>query len=152
MGHAAHFVLRLYAWLNDLEWLWRLVVRLSVGIEFFGSGFGKLGKLPRFIEYFRTLGVPFPELQAPFVASIEFVCGTLIVVGLATRPAALMLGGVMTVAILTAAAPEHHITATWRGLLEFLYLPEWCLLLLLGWLMFAGPGRASLDAYIRRNV
>jgi len=26
------------------------------------------------------------------------------------------------------------------------------LLLLLGWLMFAGPGRASLDAWIRRNM
>ena len=152
MGPAAHFVIRLYAWLDGLEWLWRLAVRLSVGIEFFSSGLGKLGKLPGFIQYFRTLGVPFPELQAPFVASVEFVCGTLIVVGLATRPAALMLCGVMTVAIVSAAAPEHHITATWRGLLEFFYLPEWCLLLLLGWLIFAGPGRASLDACIRRNV
>jgi putative oxidoreductase len=152
MGPAAHFVIRLYAWLDGPEWLWRLAVRLSVGIEFFGSGLSKLGKLPGFIQYFRTLGVPFPELQAPFVASVEFVCGTLIVVGLATRPAALMLCGVMTVAIVTAAAPEHHITATWRGLLEFFYLPEWCLLLLLGWLIFAGPGRASLDACIRRNV
>jgi len=152
MGHAAHFVIRLYAWLDGLEWLWRLVVRLSVGIEFFGSGLGKLGRLPGFIQYFRTLGVPFPELQAPFVASVEVACGTLIVVGVATRPAALMLCGVMTVAIVSAAAPEHHITATWRGLLEFFYLPEWCLLLLLGWLMFAGPGRASLDGWIRRKV
>ena len=152
MGHAADFVIRLYARLDGLEWLWRIAVRLSVGIEFFGSGLGKLGKLPGFIQYFRTLGVPFPELQAPFVASVEVACGTLIVVGVATRPAALMLCGVMTVAIVSAAAPEHHITATWRGLLEFFYLPEWCLLLLLGWLIFGGPGRASLDAWIRRNV
>jgi hypothetical protein len=55
MGRAAHFVIRLHAWLDGLEWLWRLAVRLPVGIEFFGSG---LGKLPRFIQYFRTLGVP----------------------------------------------------------------------------------------------
>lgn len=152
MRRAAHFVIRLYTWLNSLEGLWQLAVRLSVGIEFFGSGIGKLGKLTRFIQYFRTLGVPFPELQAPFVAGVEFICGMLIVVGLATRPAALMLCGVMTVAIVTAAAPEHHITATWGGLLDFFYLPEWCLLLLLGWLVFAGPGSASLDACIRRNV
>src|SRR5215475_12819710 len=146
MGRAAHFVVQLYAWVDGIEWLWRLVVRLSVGIEFFGSGLGKLGKLPGFIQYFRTLGVPFPELQAPFVASVELVCGMLIVVGLATRPAALMLCGVMTVAIVTAAAPEKHITASWHGLLEFLYLPEVLLLLLLTWLVLAGPGRASLDA------
>ena len=31
-------------------------------------------------------------------------------------------------------------------------LPEWCLLLALRWFMFAGTGRARLDACIRRNV
>ncbi len=124
----------------------RLAVRLSVGLMFFGSGLGKLGKLPGLIEYFRSLGIPAPELQAPFVAAVELVCGALLVVGLATRPAALMLCGVMVVAIVTAAAPEHHIQATWKGLLEFLYLSEWGLLLLLAWLVLAGPGRASLDA------
>ena len=146
MGRGTDFVVRLYTWLEGFEWLGRLVVRLSVGIEFFGSGLGKLGKLPGFIQYFRSLGIPFPEVQAPFVASVELVCGTLIVVGLLTRPAALMLCGVMVVAIVTAAAPEHHIQATWHGLLEFFYLPEWGLLLLLGWLVLAGPGPASLDA------
>jgi putative oxidoreductase len=151
MGRGADFVVRLYTWLEGLEWLWRLVVRLSIGIEFFGSGLGKLGKLPGFIQYFRTLGIPFPEVQAPFVAGVELVCGALIIVGLATRPAALMLCGVMVVAIVTAAAPEHHVTASWHGLLEFFYLPEWCLLLLLGWLVLAGPGRASLDARFRRR-
>ena len=151
MGRGADFVVRLYAWLERLEWLGRLVVRLSVGIEFFGSGLGKLGKLPSFVQYFRTLGIPFPEVQAPFVAGVELICGSLIAVGLLTRPAALMLCGVLAVAIITAAAPEHHITATWRGLLEFFYLPEWCLLLLLAWLVLAGPGRASLDARIRRR-
>src|SRR5215467_13766080 len=126
MARDGQFVIRLYAWLDDLEWLWRLAVRLSVGIEFFGSGLGKLGRLPGFIQYFRTLGVPFPELQAPSVASVEVACGTLIVVGVAPRSVALMLCGVLTVAIVSAAAPEHYITATWRGLLEYLYLPERC--------------------------
>ncbi len=146
MGRGAEVVRRLYTSLEGVEWLGRLLVRLSVGIMFFGSGLGKLGKLPGLVGYFRSLGIPFPEIQAPFVASVELVCGTLVVVGLATRPAALMLCGVMVVAIITAAAPEHHIQASWHGLLEFLYLSEWCLLLLLGWLLLAGPGRASLDA------
>jgi len=146
MGRGAQVVRRIYDRLERLEWLGRLVVRLSVGIMFFGSGLGKLGKLPGLIGYFRSLGIPFPELQAPFVASTELVCGALVAVGLVTRPAALMLCGVMVVAIITAAAPEHHIQANWHGLLEFLYLSEWCLLLLLGWLVLAGPGRASVDA------
>jgi len=33
MGHLAHVVIRLYAWLHDLEWLWQLAVRPSVGID-----------------------------------------------------------------------------------------------------------------------
>src|SRR5215813_3717283 len=146
MKNGIDFVNRVYNWLNSLEWIARLVVRIAVGIEFFGSGLGKLGKLSGLIQYFRSLGIPAPEIQAPFVASTELVCGALIVVGLLTRPAALMLCGVMTVAIVTAAAPEKHITASWHGLLEFLYLPEVLLLLLLTWLVLAGPGRASLDA------
>jgi len=146
MRHLADLVTQIYARLDGIEWVARLLVRVAVGLEFFGSGLGKLGKLTGLIQYFRSLGIPAPEIQAPFVASTELICGALIAVGLVTRPAAVMLCGVMTVAIVTAAAPEKHITATWHGLLEFLYLPEVLLLLLLAWLVFAGPGRASLDA------
>jgi len=144
-------VTRLYARLDGIEWVARLVVRIAVGLEFFGSGLGKLGKLSGLIQYFRSLGIPAPEILAPFVASTELVCGALIVMGLLTRPAAAMLCGVMTVAIVTAAVPEKHITASWHGLLEFFYLPEVLLLLLLAWLVFAGPGRASLDARLGRR-
>ena len=147
----AEHVTHLYTRLDRAEWVARLVVRLAVGLEFFGSGLGKLGKLSGFTQYFRTLGIPAPEIQAPFVASTELVCGALILVGLLTRPAAVMLCGVMVVAILLAAAPEKHIAASWHGLLEFFYLPEVLLLLLLGWLALAGPGRASLDAWLGRR-
>jgi len=144
MRHLANLVTQIYARLDGIEWVVRLVIRIAVGLEFFGSGLGKLGKLTGLIQYFRSLGIPAPEIQAPFVASTELICGALIAVGLVTRPAAVMLCGVMTVAIVTAAAPEKHITATWHGLLEFLYLPEVLLLLLLAWLVFAAPGaRAS---------
>jgi len=146
MRHLANFVARLYAGLDGIEWVARLVVRIAVGLEFFGSGLGKLGNLSGLIHYFRSLGIPAAEIQAPFVASTELVCGALVAVGLVTRPAALMLCGVMTVAIVTAAAPEKHITASWHGLLEFFYLPEVLLFLLLSWIVFAGPGHASLDA------
>jgi putative oxidoreductase len=145
-------VSRLYARLDAHEWVVRLAIRLAVGVMFFGSGLGKLGKLGGLTQYFRSLGIPLPEIQAPFVATTELVGGFLVVVGLATRPAALMLDGVMVVAIVTAAVAEKHITADWRGLLEFLYLPEVLLLLLLASLVVAGPGRASLDAWLAGGV
>jgi len=141
----------IYTRLNSYEWVVRLVIRLGVGVMFFGSGLGKLGKLSGLIQYFRSLGIPFPEVQAPFVATTELVCGLLIIVGLATRPAALMLCGVMVVAIMTAAVPEKHITANWHGLLEFFYLPEVLLLLLLLSLVVGGAGRASVDAGLARR-
>jgi putative oxidoreductase len=142
---------RLYARLDCHEWIVRLAIRLAVGVMFFGSGLGKLGTLSGLTQYFRSLGIPAPEIQAPFVATTELVCGVLIVIGLATRPAALMLSGVMTVATVTAAIPEKKITASWHGLLEFLYLPEVLLFLLLGSLVVAGAGRASLDARVGRR-
>ena len=146
MKHGIDFVRRVYTWLNSIEWVARLAVRVAIGLEFFGSGLGKLGRLSGLIQYFRSLGIPGAEILAPFVASTELVCGVLIAVGLATRPAAVMLCGVMTVAIVTAAVPEKHITASWHGMLEFFYLPEVLLFLLLAWIVFAGAGRASLDA------
>ena len=141
----------LYAWLECQEWIVRLAIRLGVGVMFFGSGLGKLGKVAGLTEFFRTLGVPAPEIMAPFVATTELVCGALIVIGLGTRPAALMLCGVMGVATVTAAAPEKKITATWHGLLDFLYLPEVLLILLLLALLAKGAGRASLDAVLGRR-
>ncbi len=69
MRHLADFVSRLYAQLDGLEWGARLLVRIAVGLEFFGSGLGKLGKLNGLIHYFRSLGIPAAEILAPFVAS-----------------------------------------------------------------------------------
>jgi putative oxidoreductase len=138
----------LYAWLDGREWIARLAIRLGVGVMFFGSGLGKLGTVAGLTEFFRSLGIPVPAIMAPFVATTELVGGALVVIGLATRPAALMLCGVMSVAIVTAAAPEKKITATWHGLLELLYLPEVLLILLLASLVVAGAGRASLDAWL----
>jgi putative oxidoreductase len=146
LNQLIHFVSRVDARLNSIEWVARLAVRIALGVEFSGSGLGKLGRVSGLVQYFRSLGIPAAEILAPFVASTELVCGVLIAVGLATRPAAVMLCGVMTVAIVTAAAPEKHITANWHGLLDFLYLPEVLFFLLLAWLVFTGPGRASLDA------
>jgi putative oxidoreductase len=152
VGRIGRLVTRAYARLEGAEWLAQLVIRIAVGLEFFGSGLGKLGTLSEFIVYFRSLGIPAAEYQAPFVAGVELIAGALLVVGLLTRPAALMLSGVMIVALVTAILPERHLEVSWHGLLEFLYLPEWLLLLLLGWLVLAGPGRASLDAALTKRL
>ena len=47
-----------------------------------------------------------PEINAPFVATTEFVCGALLVLGLGTRLAAIPLIVLMLVAITTAFLPK----------------------------------------------
>lgn len=145
-------VLSVYSMLERAEFLPRLAARLCVGLMFLGGAVKKGQNLSDFIEYFKSLHIPAPELQAPFVVGVEFFGGLALMLGLLTRPAAFLLSGTMVVALATAAIPDHKIQANWKGLLEFLYLPETLLLLILGWLLFAGAGRISLDHHLRQKL
>jgi putative oxidoreductase len=137
---------RLFDKLTELEWLWIFVARVGVGCEFCLSGWGKLHKLHEFTAYFAQLGIPAPSIQAPFVAALECFGGLLLMLGLGTRIFGLMLGFTMIVAMATA------IDLAGKGLSDFLYLPEWLLLLLLFWLVFSGGGKLSIDALIAKRM
>jgi putative oxidoreductase len=145
-------ILSIYAMLERADFVPRLLARLCVGLMFLGGALHKATHLDEFIAYFQTLHIPAPALQAPFVVAVEGFGGLFLMLGLFTRPAAVLLSGTMVVALATAAIPDHHIHANWKGLLEFLYLPETLLLLILGWLLFAGAGRASLDHLLRQKL
>ena len=94
------------ATLRRLEWAPPLLARLIIGAIFVPTGWGKLHNLPDIVSFFRDLGIPYPELQAPFVSTLEFVGGLLVLTGLATRVVAVPLMGTMVVAILTAVWPQ----------------------------------------------
>ncbi len=145
-------ILHGYKLLERLKELPPLLVRLGVGLMFFGGALHKATHLAEFVAYFESLHIPAAHLQAPFVISVELLGGIALILGVATRLASLLLSGTMVVALATAAIPDHKIHATWKGLLDLLYLPEWLLLLLLGWLLIAGAGRLSLDFYFRQAV
>lgn len=129
-----------------LAWLPPLAARVSVGLVFVSTGWGKLQNLERVTEFFRSLGIPAAEFQAPFVAATEFSCGLLLVVGLATRFAAVPLVITMLVAIRTALWSELEGTIDLFGRQEFSFI------LLLGWLAVAGAGAISLDALAARRL
>ncbi len=145
-------VLGVYRLLEKLEGLPKLLARVGVGLMFFGGALHKATHLSEFVTYFESLHIPFAAQQAPFVVAVEMFGGLGLMLGLGTRIAALMLSGTMVVALATAAIPEHKITASWRGLLDFLYLPEWLLLTLLLWLVVAGAGAYSFDVSLRKTV
>ena len=54
---------------------------------------------------FLRIGIPYPDLMGPFVGVVEIVCGTLIILGLFTRLAAIPLIVIMIVAIISTKVP-----------------------------------------------
>ena len=134
----------LHAW----QWLGILIARLAVGLLFFLSGRGKLFVPERREKMRETLvaaHVPFPELNALFVSTVEFVFGLLLIFGAITPLACAMLSGVMIVAIATTAIRNIKATSPLGWLSEFFYLPEVLCLVLLILLFFSGSGAFSVD-------
>jgi putative oxidoreductase len=129
-----------------LKWLPPTVARLTLGWLFLQSGWGKLHNLPKVIEYFTSLGVPAPQIQAPFAAFMEFTCGALLLAGLITRLASLPLIGIMTIAILTANRGDIHELSDLFGMAEYLNIA------LLLWLVAYGAGPISLDRVFAKRL
>jgi len=133
---------RALAILDRFSWVGPLAVRHTLGAVFLGTGWGKLHNLAQVTSFFTELGIPFPAVQAPMVSGIELVGGTLIILGLFTRFAAVPLMGTMVVAILTAKRPEIDGIRSLLAFDESVYFAGFL------WLAVAGAGKASLDALI----
>ena len=141
------FLTELHTW----QWIGVLVARTAVGLLFFLSGRGKLFVPERREEMRQTLlaaHVPFPEFNAVFVSTVEFVFGFLLIFGAVTPLACAMLSALMIVAIATTAVRNIKASAPLGWLSEFLYLPEVLLLVILFWLFLSGPGWLSVDYLI----
>jgi len=138
---------------------WTLLVRLMIGlVVFFPEGLQKL-LFPGILGAgrFARIGIPSPEVLGPFVGVIEILCGALIIVGLATRLAALPLVIIMLVAIVSTKVPIllgrdawiFHVQQMSRyGLWSMLHEARVDLDMLIGciYLFVVGGGRWSLDA------
>jgi len=145
------FLSELYAW----QWIGILVARVAVGMLFFLSGRGKLFVPERREQMRQTLiaaHVPFPDLNALFVSTVEFVSGLLLILGALTPVACVMLGCVMIMAIATTAIKSIKAPLLLGWLSEFLYLPEVLCLVILFWLLLSGPGWFSVDHLIFSNA
>ena len=141
-----------------------ILIRLIVGAVFLSEGIQKflfpndLG-VGRFIK----IGIPAPEVMAPFVGVIEIICGTLIILGLLTRVAAAALIIDMLVAIISTKIPILLGHGFWRFSLS--KLPTygfWSMAhearvdyaMLLGsiFLLIVGAGAWSIDAHFRQEI
>ncbi len=120
-----------------------ILFRVAVGALFMQHGGQKL------FGWFGGLGgggATAPILTRFGVAGVlEFFGGLLIVLGLLTRPAALLLAAEMLIAYILAHAPRGAVPLTNRGELALLYL--FCFL----YIAARGAGVLSLDAVLFRR-
>lgn len=123
-----------------------LVIRLLVGPVFLSEGIQKflfpdaLG-----VGRFTKIGIPAPELLAPFVGAVEVTCGVLLILGVATRLAAVPLLINISVAIATTKIPILAEKGFWAAAHEA--RTDYSMLLGLVFLLIAGAGPWSLDEW-----
>ena len=125
-----------------------LLIRLLVGVVFLSEGIQKflfpsdLG-VGRFIK----IGIPAPQIMAPFVGVVEIVCGALIIFGLITRLAAVPLIIDMLVAISTTKILILIKSGFWAMAHEARV--DYAMLLGSIFLLIVGAGQWSIDVRFR---
>lgn len=126
-----------------------LAVRLYWGWQFVQTGLGKLRHLPRVVDFFTSLNIPFPWLNAHFVAGLELFGGILLIVGLFSRPISFLFTGSMLVAYWTA---EHEaFVSIFSDPGKFYTADSYTFLFAALLILIFGPGLFSLDALIARR-
>ena len=137
-----------------------ILIRLIVGAVFLTEGIQKFlypGEVGA--GRFAKIGIPSPEVMGPFVGVIETVCGTLILLGLLTRLAAIPLIINMLVAILSTKVPILLGHGFWGfSLRQVPYYgfwgmahearTDWSMLLGSIFLLIVGAGSLSLDRHL----
>lgn len=142
MASLVQMLMRKLARLSDLP---PLVFRLILAYGFYGPAKMKLSNVQGIIDWFGTLGIPAPALNAYMAIFTECSGVLLLLFGLATRIITLPLMVVMIVAVKTVHW-EHGFSCGDNGFeVPFYYF--WMLFSL----MITGPGRVSVDHFIRRK-
>ncbi len=134
-------ILRVVGWLERVPYtILALPLRLAVATVFWNSAMTKLADWNAALQLFREdyrLPLLAPEFAAYLAVSIELTTPVLLVLGLATRPVALVLLGMTTVIevfVYPQAWPTHI---------------QWAAMLLV--LLCRGAGNGSLDYLLYRR-
>jgi len=149
-----------------LEWAYRLLVRagdclqpllllafrLNWGWQFFVSGRGKLVDHGEIVSFFTDLHIPFPDLNAWFVAGLECAGGLLLIAGLMSRPIGLLLTVNMIVAYLSVEGDRAKVFNFFKDQDPFLQADPFFFLLTSVIVLAFGPGVLSIDYLLGRFV
>jgi putative oxidoreductase len=132
---------------SSLQSPFLLAVRLYWGWQFAQTGWGKLHNLAKVTDFFTSLGVPAPGLNAVAVSWMEFVGGILLAVGLGSRFFGFILAFDMFVAYLTAG--REALLSVFSDPGKFYADDAYTFLFAAVLILIFGPGRMSLDALVK---
>ena len=124
-----------------------LVLRLYFFWQLFLTGKGKLANIGKVSEFFASLGIPLPTLNAYFIGSLECFGGLLLIIGLASRPLALLVFLSMTVAYVTA--DFEAVSSIFSDPDKFVKADPFPFLLTALIVFAFGAGRLSVDALLK---
>ena len=127
-----------------------LAVRLYWGLQFAQTGWGKLHNLAKITAFFAGLNIPFPAFNAPFVASLEFGGGILLMLGLFSRPIAFLLVGNMLVAYWTA--DREALSSIFSDPGKFYVADPYTFLFASLMVLIFGAGLFSLDTLLAKRM
>lgn len=127
---------------DQLEPLAYTVLRVLAGGMMIQIAFGKViaGEVSRDVELMQELGFEPATLWAYFVVGVEVFASLAVILGLLTRPAALMLFILVAVMLFTVLIPRgvnYQLGALWFGAFALITT--------------RGGGRYSVDRLIRRE-
>jgi uncharacterized membrane protein YphA (DoxX/SURF4 family) len=137
-----------------------VLIRLIVGGTFLSEGIQKfLFPEALGVGRFVNIGIPHPEVMAPFVGAFEIGCGALLILGLLTRPAATAMIVNISVAIISTKIPILLGHGVWMfnlpkagsyGFWSMMHEARTDFAMLLGdlFLLIVGAGCLSLDALL----
>ena len=152
MNNNSGIVSRAYSLMVSAGKAWQspflLVVRLYFFWQLFNVGKGKLENIGKVIDYFTSLGIPLPGINAYVVGITECVGGILILVGLASRLASVPVIVAMTVAYI--AGDAEALANFFSDPVKFVKADPFPFLLSALIVFCFGPGWLSIDGLLGR--
>ena len=137
-------------WGGNLQSLFLFYMRITWGHQLAMVGWGKLHAIEQTAQFFTSLSFPNPVFLSYFVGYFELICGICLFLGVASRIAAIPVIIVMLTALSTAHAPD---ISNFRFLLEpksLVHQPPYPFLITAFVILIFGPGRLSVDGWIKR--
>ena len=149
-------IAKIYQWIisffSNFQSIFIFLMRITWGYQFFTAGYGKLMNIDHVVGFFTSLGIPAAGFNAYLVASFEMIGGFLLIIGLASRLFSIPLAIIMFTAYSTAHAHVFGDFAFVKNPALLVNEAPFPFLLTSLIVLLFGPGKISIDAYIKRKI